>query len=65
MKIVSVGACKMRRIALNIAQKRLAAALRADPLRQLTALSRPPSRINGERRRGKGDGRKGVKRKGT
>jgi len=42
-----------RRFALNIVQKCLAARLRPDPLRELTALLRLPSWIKGEERGGK------------
>jgi len=44
----------MRRFALNIAQKRLGAGLRQDPLGEVTALPRSSSWIKGE---GKGQGR--------
>jgi len=58
IKIASVRACRMRRFALNIAQKHLVAGLRLDPLGELTALLQ----TRGGKEKGVGQGRKAGKR---
>jgi len=53
-----------RRFALNIAQKRLAARLRPDPLRELTSLLRLPGWIKGEEREGRKRGEREEEARG-
>jgi len=57
-KTAPVRACRIRRFALNLAQKRLEAGPSLDQLGELAALPRPSSWIKGKEGKGNGGERK-------